>query len=358
MDSRLLLATLALVQAAAQGPGADTRPAQPARAQEIRARVVVNSPSPELAALHAEQTAREAEVRALEGKLAGAQGLSEEQRRDLEKKLAQAREVLAQTQERLKKLAPVIQGQLKSLYTIAGTFQPLPLTVFPSSAPVDLDIDNATVADAARQIVEKAKLNADVVVDPDVPADARFTLRAKNVRPGAALDLLAQSAGAGWALEKKDGKTTLRLGKKVRGGLLAPGLSGLYKLDGGDNVLKRFVVPAVPGAPGRSPLVLDWVTTQRSTFTCPHCKNQATVLRQRQAPKCPKCNRVFQPEWQFCPADGTKRPATTDDWRFCPFCGKRVETEKSEGDTTVDLFPVLWDGPAPDDVPCPAFHVE
>jgi len=79
-------------------------------------------------------------------------------------------------------------------------------------------------------------------------------------------------------------------------------------------------------------------TEVRSTFTCPHCKNQVTVIHKHEAPKCDKCGRVFHDDWQFCPFDGAKRPASADpDWQFCPICGERikpdakVETKPREG---------------------------
>jgi hypothetical protein len=68
---------------------------------------------------------------------------------------------------------------------------------------------------------------------------------------------------------------------------------------------------------------------ERSTFTCPHCNGKATVIGQRQQPKCTKCQRAFQADWQFCPADGTPRPPAPGAWRYCPLCGKRVELEKA-----------------------------
>ena len=66
----------------------------------------------------------------------------------------------------------------------------------------------------------------------------------------------------------------------------------------------------------------------RSTFTCPHCKNQVTVIHKPESPKCEKCGRVFHDDWQFCPFDGAKRPAGTDtDWQFCPICGERIKPD-------------------------------
>ena len=67
----------------------------------------------------------------------------------------------------------------------------------------------------------------------------------------------------------------------------------------------------------------------RSTFTCPNCKHQVTVIHQHQAPKCDKCGRAFHDDWDFCPFDGAKRPANTnDDWQFCPICGKSIKADE------------------------------
>lgn len=60
----------------------------------------------------------------------------------------------------------------------------------------------------------------------------------------------------------------------------------------------------------------------RSTFTCPHCRKQLTIVSQKQSIKCPDCKRDFLSDWKFCPFDGAKRPANGSEWGFCPICGK------------------------------------
>jgi RNA polymerase subunit RPABC4/transcription elongation factor Spt4 len=182
---------------------------------------------------------------------------------------------------------------------------------------VDLDMNNVPVRDALKQVFAQAK--QEFVVDADVPEDARITARAKNVQLGTALDLITQSARVRWGREIKDGKTVYRIGKSVRSSVFAsPGATGVFSLD-----LNRLR--------DSSPLIYRYgVTEQRSTFTCPHCKGQATVLRQNQQPRCPECQRVFQSDWQFCPHDGAKSPAVSSDWKFCPICGKAVDMEKAE----------------------------
>lgn len=65
-------------------------------------------------------------------------------------------------------------------------------------------------------------------------------------------------------------------------------------------------------------------TEERSTFTCPHCHEQITVIRKHVTLKCPTCGRTFQSDWKFCPFDGAKRPAEPEDWKYCPHCGKPI----------------------------------
>ncbi len=65
-------------------------------------------------------------------------------------------------------------------------------------------------------------------------------------------------------------------------------------------------------------------TEERSTFTCPHCKEQVTVIKKHTTIKCPTCGRGYQDDYKFCPFDGTKRPADSSKWSFCPHCGKSI----------------------------------
>lgn len=199
----------------------------------------------------------------------------------------------------------------------------------PLDTKLSIKFDNLPVRDALKRVLEQAK--QDYVVDDDVPADAKISLDVKDVRLSTVLDLLTQSAGVGWHREvarqrsqtNASSKTIVRVGKSV----------ATNRLSG---TLNR-VLPSNIIVSGRQPTVLDpflyrySTTEQRSTFTCPHCKGQATLLQTRRAqPACPKCQRTFQSDWQFCPSDGTKRPAaTTGTWRFCPLCGKTVSLQTS-----------------------------
>ncbi len=80
----------------------------------------------------------------------------------------------------------------------------------------------------------------------------------------------------------------------------------------------------------------------RTSITCPHCKGNVTAIRTRTAPKCTKCSRTFQAGWEFCPADGTKRPAENNEWKHCPLCGKEVDFSKAEKKTS-SLEPLISD---------------
>ena len=105
------------------------------------------------------------------------------------------------------------------------------------------------------------------------------------------------------------------LGKSVRSGLaqLRKDLGGGLDLFEGIGA-REFVVPLAPtGTVGLDRYV---VSGQRSTFTCPHCKGQVTILRQKKPAQCSKCGRSFEGDWQYCPFDGTKRPAS--ETRFPP----------------------------------------
>src|SRR5262249_2952949 len=85
----------------------------------------------------------------------------------------------------------------------------------PALPRIDLDLEDASIADAVKQVVERSGLGVEPVVAGDVAAETRLTVRAKTIRMAPALDLIAQVAGAGWRLEEKDGKRVLRLGRSL-----------------------------------------------------------------------------------------------------------------------------------------------
>lgn len=192
---------------------------------------------------------------------------------------------------------------------------------------ISLDVENVRVGEALKKALEAG--NKEFVLEADLPEEPRVSLRVKNVRLSTALDMLTESVGAGWTVEMREGKPTYRVGKGVRSGFAAIGpVIG--------DALRQGLITApeitafVPNANSRLGTYFYGLSEERSTFTCPHCKGMTTLLRQRQQPKCTKCQRAFQSDWQFCPADGAKRPAAPNQWKFCPHCGKDVKIEKSE----------------------------
>lgn len=224
-----------------------------------------------------------------------------------------------------------------------------------------IDIRNEDVRHALKSVFEAAQRDYEVI-DKDLP-DVRISLKADNIKLSTALEVITQSAGLSWKIDKQKDKSVYHIGKNVSSSSyvtlsladanqnvvldpttnkiratypnnlqLDPSASKIY-----ENVLRNS--PTVT-SPNVSSVLWDTAaanlftyntTEERSTFTCPHCKGQATVIRHRQVPKCPKCGRDFQNEWQFCPFDGSKKPTTTSAWHFCPICGKEVEPEKKAG---------------------------
>jgi hypothetical protein len=231
---------------------------------------------------------------------------------------------------------------------------------------VDLDLENATIREALKQIFDRA--HQEYEVDEAVPDEPRVTAHVKNVRLSTALQLVLQEAGSGMHLSVKDGKSTMRIFKygangKGRPSTLPEVLNFNLPLRPDGTVqlpeqlperLKQLLQQTGIDPNAAVPYVLN-LQEQRSTFRCPHCKGQSTVIRKPDQPKCEKCGRQFQPDWQFCPADGTKRPAAASEWRFCPFCGKRVLDDKNSAVPFLSDLPILgrlFQLPAPP-VPAP-----
>ena len=223
---------------------------------------------------------------------------------------------------------------------------------------VTLDVSDMPIEQALQLLFDQVKLKFQS--ENDVPKDVKVTLKLNNVRFATALSALTESAGIGWQQQHtvKDNKvtSTFKVGKKLKSvpgvyhwptdqkgntlhwngsqfdfhSLTKPnGSHGYLPLPGEKFILPHIEMPALP----QTPIILDqtpqgaytlFTQEERHTFTCPHCKQQVTILGKRQAPKCEKCGRTFQNDWQFCPFDGAKRPASPDSWQFCPHCGKRV----------------------------------
>ena len=223
-----------------------------------------------------------------------------------------------------------------------------------TTALVRLDLRDVTIREAARQLAEQTK--REIVVDADVLESARVSLNAANLQLGTALDVLSQAAGVRWGREIRSGEkgaVVYRIGKNAPS-LNVSGANTFRLRNNGQEITgltirsgTTFQVPPAAAAAQLRALENGLVYSygsreERSTFTCPHCKRQATVIRKVETPKCPKCERAFQPSWQFCPYDGARRPATETTWKACPFCGKQV----SQSDTTTDA-PHLFDTASP-----------
>ena len=210
---------------------------------------------------------------------------------------------------------------------------------------VSVDLRDVTVREAARRLSNQIK--RPITVDADVADTARVSVRADNVPLATVLDLVSQAAGARWASELvREGSGSGSAASS--GGTGGNASSNPVRFQTRYRIGKSVPLVNVPGTPRvtlrppgagnsndpavhlYSDLLRDGIlysTTrreQRATFTCPHCKRQATVVRRVETPKCPKCERTFQSSWQFCPNDGTKRPASQSAWQYCPFCSRRV----------------------------------
>jgi len=182
-----------------------------------------------------------------------------------------------------------------------------------SDLRVSLDVDAVPLRDALKKLFEQA--GREFSVDADVPAETRVTLKLKDVRLTTLLNAVTESAGIGWRRETRDGKPVYRFGKA-----LARRVASVF-------------YPIAPSFSLSTGTVADVFASrlfaeERHSFTCPHCKAEATVLRARRAPRCVQCSREFQSAWQFCPFDGEKRPAPAQEWKHCPVCGKALPAKR------------------------------
>ncbi len=208
---------------------------------------------------------------------------------------------------------------------------------------VTLTLSGLSAKDALKKLFEEAGESYDLK-DADLK-DTTISLSVKDVRFTTALDLITQAAGVKYSIEMKDKKRIYHIGKSARSGVFftdPAGANRLFFANPGSDLsfhLDRLVQPRANSLSTDlfTPLVYtSWLSEERSSFTCPHCKGQVTVLRHRQQPKCPKCGRAFSSDWQFCPADGTRRPAVSGTWKYCPICGKEVKMETSEKPKSTD----------------------
>jgi hypothetical protein len=195
---------------------------------------------------------------------------------------------------------------------------------------ISLDVKDATVREAIDAVIKQIGGGINVVYGKEAASDARITLNVKQVSASSLIGLITQNAGLNWSInvfgDKRPAELTISKGPRT---LLpsTPNLRQSLNLGGEAGLLDVFVTPRAEA----NHLALRHVFAgeQRLSLECPHCKVKNTIIRQRSQPKCPKCTRTFQSDWQFCPADGTKRPADPNEWKFCPNCGKKVDVEKA-----------------------------
>ncbi len=137
----------------------------------------------------------------------------------------------------------------------------------PNEAPIDFSVTDATISEAVAALMKAAKLDAEVILDKDTPADRRVTLKLRGVRPSAVLNLLAQSAGGGWRYEMENGKRRIRIGKGVapgsafafQGGALAEVFGGNAELLAREREMLerlRLEIPRIAGLEGQGPAQL------------------------------------------------------------------------------------------------------
>lgn len=188
---------------------------------------------------------------------------------------------------------------------------------------VDLDVRDANVRAAFEQLAKQVEL--DVEVEAGVDLERRATLLAKSLPLSAAVDALASLYQVSWMHETRDGKARLRI-MKGRPGLLSALTRAGTLLEGVPDAGRLFSLRMQPGPDGVA-YVLG-AREKRASFECPHCKGKVTLVQPSEAVRCAKCGIPFQENWQFCPRDGTRRPAAQPAVRFCPLCGKEVKVDR------------------------------
>ncbi len=242
---------------------------------------------------------------------------------------------------------------------------------------LDVDFNNTPLKEALKKLTQKA--SRDIGIQADVDQEVRVSLKAKKIRLSTAMSAISDQTGLNWETtsevmgDSKTLKTKYRLGKKS--GEPFPWPNTQYgnlkdrwnatpnqviqtfafdtahdKAESSNSSKNSFSaktdieghtlfsgVPVISkifqnSDPRFSNALTYSLSTQetRSTFTCPHCRKQLTIVSQKQSPKCPDCKRDFLSDWKFCPFDGAKRPASGIEWGFCPICGKDLPHKDGE----------------------------
>jgi hypothetical protein len=239
-----------------------------------------------------------------------------------------------------------LQAELDSLkrehlrsINLNGLFLAEGVTLGPT---VTLQLDDTSPREAFLKVLEAGKLEHEFV--GEIPNEPRLTLKVEKIRVTTALRLVGEVAGVGIVRIVKGDKAIYRIGgpphrqfsaQPILGAAptidsLRLEIPGTYTISGGSTRLR------LPAPPTSHSMERYFFTEERAAFNCPHCKGHVTVLRNRQQPDCLKCARQFQPTWQYCPNDGTKRPETAGKWKFCPLCGKSVKMQQSNADSDAD----------------------
>jgi predicted RNA-binding Zn-ribbon protein involved in translation (DUF1610 family) len=282
-------------------------------------------------------------------------------------------------------IQPAVKDAIGTAATIAAQYLPAgisaPEIAFPKAAKITVDIKGRSLREALKKLFASA--SGSFEIDKDVPDNLDISLKATNVHLQRVVDVLTDALNIGFTMEYKpvlssdEKKAASKLSivyhfvktpmkrysaqdtfgtsnsylyfndalakaeKAVRiaedSHVLAPATVTVPALPAADTLqlkqellkaqddAKMQIAEAFAAVKAQKPLVYDIVTSEeRSTFTCPSCKEQITVMRKHTTPKCPTCGKEFQKEWKFCPNDGAKRPADPTDWKFCPHCGKAV----------------------------------
>ena len=213
-----------------------------------------------------------------------------------------------------------------------------------NSPRVNLDLRDASLREALKHVLDQVK--GSFAFDKGVQG-GKITIRAKNIALSTALDLITQASGVGWKREVRGGKTVYRVGKSLRrspsvfvgGAMGAPGAEFVLDVSSAVAGISPEVTLSISDAPGVNTAIVDSsqygllryttvMTEALHTFQCPHCRTKVRVKREKHEPKCEKCSRVFRKDWKFCPFDGGKRPPDPGQWRFCPVCGKKVKVRE------------------------------
>lgn len=220
----------------------------------------------------------------------------------------------------------------------------------PLDKTVTVNASSDPVADLLKQLLSAQQV--DYRIDSNVQDTLKITIHAANVKLRTALDFVTESAGVKWRLEAgKDGKPLVHIGKDLAvigalpvvaldyRSLTGPDMApvGVTRTFGNTGSARSGDVQVQRVQSGQAGSTWNEVfqpyyetltgTEERSTFICPHCHTQITILRKPVEPRCPKCGALFHSDWKFCPHDGTPRPPDPATWHYCPVCGKRIDTD-------------------------------